>query len=97
MENLEIFIQDLVNNYGEFTRGDLQAVVEARCMRTGESSDAILQEIDDRIDEETRDITQDESEETKIQIIKFYMYDNIAEPFRTELKNKYIEKVGRWR
>ena len=59
MENLETFIQDLVDNYGEFTRGDLQAVIEARCMRTGESSDAILNEIDDRIDEEMRDITQD--------------------------------------
>lgn len=59
MVNLETFIQDLVDNYGEFTRGDLQAVVEARCIQTGESSDAILQEIDDRIDEEMRDITQD--------------------------------------
>lgn len=94
MKNLETFIQDLVNNYAEFTRGDLQAVVEARCMRTGESSDAILQEIDDRISKETRDITQDG---VKKQIIKFYMYDNIAEPFRTELKNKYIEKVRGWR
>lgn len=59
MVDLETFIQDLVNNYGGFTRGDLQATVEARCMRTGESSDAILNEIDDRIDEEMRDITQD--------------------------------------
>lgn len=59
MVNLETFIQDLVNNYGEFTRGDLQAVVEARCIQTGESSDAILQEIDDRIDAELREITQD--------------------------------------
>ena len=59
MENLETFIQDLVDNYGEFTRGDLQAVIEARCMITGESSDAILREVDDRIDEEMRDITQD--------------------------------------
>ena len=55
----ELFIRDLVNHYEEFTRGDLQAIVEAHCMRTGESSDAILQEIDDRIDEEMRDITQD--------------------------------------
>lgn len=59
MVNLETFIQDLVNNYGEFTRGDLQAVVEARCIQTGESSDAILQEIDDRVDAELREITQD--------------------------------------
>lgn len=59
MESLETFIQDLVDHYEEFTRGDLQAVVEARCMSTGESSIAILQEIDDRIDEEMRDITQD--------------------------------------
>ena len=92
MENLETFIQDLVNNYGEFTRSDLQAVVEARCMKTGENSDAILQEIDDRINERTRGITQDGSR--KIQIVKFHMYDNIAEPFQTELKNKYIENKG---
>ena len=59
MENLETFIRDLVNHYEEFTRGDLQAVIEARCMSTGESSDAILQEVDDRIDEEMRDITKD--------------------------------------
>ena len=55
----ELFIRDLVNHYEEFTRGDLQAVVEARCMRTGESSDAMLKEIDDRFDEEMRHITQD--------------------------------------
>ena len=55
----ELFIRDLVNHYEEFTRGDLQATVEAHCMRTGESSDAILQEIDDRFDEEMRHITQD--------------------------------------
>lgn len=59
MVDLETFIQDLVDNYGEFTRGDLQAVIEARCMHTGESSDAILNEIDARIDEEMHDITQD--------------------------------------
>lgn len=59
MVNLETFIQDLVDNYGEFTRGDLQAVVEARCMRTGESSDAILMEIDDRVDAELHEMTQD--------------------------------------
>lgn len=59
MESLETFIQDLVDHYEEFTRGDLQAIVEARCMRTGESSDAILNEIDDRFDEEIQNITQD--------------------------------------
>ena len=59
MESLETFIQDWVDHYEEFTRGDLQAVVEVRCMSTGESSIAILQEIDDRFDEEMRDITQD--------------------------------------
>lgn len=55
----EAFIQDLVDNYGEFTRGDLQATVEARCMQTGENSDAMLREIDARVDEEMRHITQD--------------------------------------
>lgn len=55
----ETFIQDLVDNYGEFTRGDLQATVEIRCAKTGENSDAMLREIDARVDEEMRDITQD--------------------------------------
>lgn len=55
----EAFIQDLVDNYGEFTRGDLQATVEIRCAKTGENSDAMLQEIDDRVDTELREITQD--------------------------------------
>ena len=59
MENLETFIRDLVNHYEEFTRGDLQAVIEARCMSTGEDSNAMLKEIDDRFDEEMRHITQD--------------------------------------
>lgn len=58
-QSREAFIQDLVDNYGEFTRGDLQATVEARCMRTGESSDAILMEIEDRVDAELHEITQD--------------------------------------
>ena len=41
----EEFIKDLVENYEEFTTSDLQAVVEARCMTTGEDEDAILNEI----------------------------------------------------
>ena len=55
----ELFIRDLVNHYEEFTRGDLQATVEAHCMCTGENSIAMLKEIDDRFDEEMRHITQD--------------------------------------
>ena len=55
----ELFIRDLVNHYEEFTRGDLQATVEARCMSTGEDSITMLKEIDDRFDEEMRHITQD--------------------------------------
>ena len=55
----ELFIRDLVNHYEEFTRGDLQATVEAHCMCTGEDSIAMLKEIDDRFDEEMRHITQD--------------------------------------
>lgn len=58
-QSREAFIQDLVDNYGEFTRGDLQATVEAYCMQTGENSDAILMEIEDRVDAELHEITQD--------------------------------------
>lgn len=30
--------------------------------------------------------------QTKTQAIKFHTYDNVAEPLRTELKNKYVER-----
>lgn len=39
------FIKDIVKNYDEFTTSDLQAVVEARCMQTGENEDELLNEI----------------------------------------------------
>ena len=39
------FIEDLIKNYDDFTTGDLQGIVEARCMTTGENADEILEEI----------------------------------------------------
>ena len=41
----EEFIKDMVKNFDEFTTSDLQGVVEARCMRTGEDEDELLNEI----------------------------------------------------
>lgn len=43
------FIQDIVNNYNDWTRSDLQAYIEARCEITGENADEILQEIDKQL------------------------------------------------
>lgn len=41
----EEFIQDLVKNYDDFTTSDLQGIIEARCITTGENADEILEEI----------------------------------------------------
>lgn len=46
---LEDFIQDLVDNFDNITTGDLQGVVEARCMQTGEDENEILDEIYNRV------------------------------------------------
>lgn len=47
--NYEEFIQDIVNNFDDFTSGDLQAVVEARTIKTGENDDDILKDIYTRV------------------------------------------------
>lgn len=39
------FIQDMRNNIDELTTSDLQGIVEARCMQTGENEDDLLNEI----------------------------------------------------
>lgn len=51
----EGFIRDIVKNYNDFTRGDLQGAVEAYVMKKGmtpsevaKESDKLLKEIDDR-------------------------------------------------
>ena len=46
--SLEEFINDLVENYDE-VGADLQGIVEARCMRTGEDEEEILRTIYSRI------------------------------------------------
>lgn len=48
---LEDFIQDLVDNFDNMTTGDLQGVVEARCMQTHEDENEILDEIYKRVSE----------------------------------------------
>lgn len=45
----EEFIKDLVKNYDEIDTSDLQGIVMARCMRTGEDEDEILEEIYKRV------------------------------------------------
>lgn len=48
---LEDFIQDLVDNFDNMTTGDLQGVVDARCMQTHEDENEILDEIYKRVSE----------------------------------------------
>lgn len=47
---LDEFIEDLVNDFDEITTSDLQGVVQARCMRTKEDENAILNEIYNKVD-----------------------------------------------
>ena len=47
---LNEFIEDLVNDFDEITTSDLQGVVQARCMRTKEDENAILNEIYNKVD-----------------------------------------------
>lgn len=53
---LEDFIQDLVDNFDNITTGDLQGVVEARCMQTGEDENEILDEIYNRVSKLNEDL-----------------------------------------
>lgn len=50
---LDEFIEDLVNEFDEITTSDLQGVVQARCMRTKEEENAILNEIYNKIDKKS--------------------------------------------
>lgn len=45
--NTTDFIQDIVDNYNDWTRSDLQGYVAARCVVTNENENHILQMIDD--------------------------------------------------
>lgn len=47
-QSVESFVKDMVDNYNEFTRGDLQGVVEAYAMQTGKDDEELLREIDRR-------------------------------------------------
>lgn len=47
---LDEFIEDLVNDFDEITTSDLQGVVQARCMRTKEDENEILNEIYNKVD-----------------------------------------------
>lgn len=47
---LDEFIEDLVNDFDEITTSDLQGVVQARCIRTKEDGNEILNEIYNKVD-----------------------------------------------
>lgn len=53
---LEEFIQDLVDNFDDIDTSDLQGIVEARCMQTGEDENEILDEIYKRISNLNEDL-----------------------------------------
>ena len=45
MKSLEKFIENLVKDFNELTTNDLQGIVMARCIQTGENEDEILEKI----------------------------------------------------
>lgn len=45
MNTREDFIKEMVELYDEISTSDLQGIVEARCIQTGENEDDILNEI----------------------------------------------------
>lgn len=47
--NYEEFIRDMVENFNDMTTSDLEEIVEARCMKTKENENAILDDIYNRI------------------------------------------------
>lgn len=47
---LDEFIEDLVKDFDEITTSDLQGVVQARCIRTKEDENTILNEIYNKVD-----------------------------------------------
>ena len=48
MNTKQEFIKEMVKDY-ESLNGDLQAIIEARCMQTGENEEEILKNIHDRL------------------------------------------------
>lgn len=87
------FINDLVNNYDDFTRGDLQATIEAQVMskigakdiiKVGKEADKVLQEIDKRYDEKV-DVAK--------QIAKKLGYSQAN--YKQFLRPQYIEGYAR--
>ena len=46
---IDEFIKDLVNNFDKLTTSDLQGVIQARCVKTKEDENAILNEIYKRV------------------------------------------------
>lgn len=53
-QSVESFVDRMVEDYDEFTRGDLQGVVEAYAMQTGRDDEELLREIDRRAEENIR-------------------------------------------
>lgn len=47
--SLKDFIDDLKQNINNITRSDLQGIIEARCMKTGENEEEILKILDEYV------------------------------------------------
>lgn len=52
MGDIEKFIKDLKQNINDITRSDLQGIVIARCKKTGEDEEKLLQKIDNELKKE---------------------------------------------
>ena len=52
MDDIEKFIKDLKQNIKDITRSDLQGIVIARCKKTGEDEEKLLQKIDNELKKE---------------------------------------------
>lgn len=53
-QSVESFIKDMVDNYNEFTRGDLQGAVEAYAEQNNLDSNKLLEKIDKEAQEDIR-------------------------------------------
>lgn len=88
------FIDDIVKNYNEFTRGDLQGVIEAYAMSTGKDEEKLLQEIDRKAEARRKTRTRVKKEfNTYDEYVKF-MKDNKLK-FQKDVRS-LTAKNGKW-
>ena len=93
----EELIKDLVKNYGEYTRGDLQGVVEAYAMVHNLSfleGDKILQEIDRKYDERIKENQPTKSDKELMPMWKRRAERNGATNVVTSIKDGFEYTEG---